>query len=252
MRLISAISHTIIALALFAGPVSAQNFNAEQKKEIEQIVHDYLLANPELVREMAAKLEEKDRVAEETARIEGLKANAKAVFALPGDAVVGNPQGDVTIVEFMDYNCGWCKKSVAELSELIKVDPKIRVVMKEFPIFGQGSEYAARAALAATKQGKYWELHQALFAHEGGQVGPEVVDQIAATVKGLDVAKLKQDMTAKDVLETITTNQELGRALAINGTPAFVIDAEVVPGYLPMAGLQEKLTAVRANGCKIC
>jgi protein-disulfide isomerase len=255
MRLTTLFASTALAFSLFAGPALteavAQSVTPAQKTEIEQLVRDYLLANPEIIREMAAKLEEKDKFAEEQVRTEGLKTNAKAVFALPGDAVIGNPKGDITIVEFMDYNCGWCKRSVGEMAELIKADPQVRVVLKEFPIFGAGSEYAARAALAAKNQNKYWELHQALFAHEGGQVEEAVVDRIAGAV-GLDVAKMKQDMMAKDILETITANQELGRALAINGTPAFVIDSEVVPGYLPMAGLQEKLTAVRANGCKIC
>jgi protein-disulfide isomerase len=251
MRFTSLLAGTALALSLAVTPVVAQSFNDAQKKEIETLVRDYLLANPEIVREMAGKLEEKDRMAEETARMEGLKANAKTVFSLEGDAIIGNPNGDVTIVEFMDYNCGWCKKSMVELAELIKADPKLRVVMKEFPIFGVGSEYAARAALAAKKQGKYWELHQGLFAHEGGQIEEAVVDQIAASV-GLDVAKMKQDMTAQDVLQTITANQELGRAMAINGTPAFIIDAEVVPGYIPLAGLQEKIAAVRTDGCKMC
>jgi protein-disulfide isomerase len=251
MRLTSLLAGTALAFSLAVTPVVAQSFNDAQKKEIETLVRDYLLANPELVREMAGKLEEKDRLAEEAARMAGLKENAKAVFALEGDAIIGNPKGDVTVVEFMDYNCGWCKKSVAELAELMKADTNVRVIMKEFPIFGAGSEYAARAALAAKKQGKYWEMHQALLAHEGGQVEEAVVDQIAQTI-GLDVAKMKQEMMAKDVLETITANQDLGRALAINGTPAFIIDAEVVPGYLPLAGLQEKLAAVRTNGCKMC
>jgi protein-disulfide isomerase len=251
MRLTSLLAGTALAFSLVATPVLAQSFNDSQKKEIETLVRDYLLANPEIVREMAGKLEEKDRLVEETTRLEGLKTNSKAVFSLEGDAIIGNPKGDVTIVEFMDYNCGWCKKSVAELAELIKADSNVRVIMKEFPIFGAGSEYASRAALAAKKQGKYWEMHQALFAHEGGQVEEAVVDQIAKTV-GLDVAKMKTDMMAKDVLETITANQDLGRAMAINGTPAFIIDAEVVPGYLPLAGLQEKIAAVRTNGCKMC
>ncbi len=251
MRIGSLLAGTALALSLFATPALTQSITPAQKTEIEQLVRDYLLANPELIRDMAAKLEEKDKLAEEQVRTEGLKTNAKAVFSLPGDAVIGNEKGDITVVEFMDYNCGWCKRSVGELAELLKTDKNVRVVLKEFPIFGAGSEYAARAALAAKKQNKYWELHQALFAHEGGQIDEAVVNQIAGSI-GLDVARMKQDMVAKEVLETITANQDLGRALAINGTPAFVIDAEVVPGYLPIAGLVEKLTAVRANGCKIC
>jgi protein-disulfide isomerase len=240
---------SVATLALLT-PAAAQSFNDAQKKEIETLVRDYLLNNPELLREMAGKLEEKDRLAEDEQRSKAMVANKDAVYKSAGDAMVGNPKGDVTIVEFMDYNCGWCKKSMGEIAGLLKSDPNLKVVFKEFPIFGEHSEYAAKAALAANKQGKYWELHQAMFSHEG-QVTKDVVDQLAEA-NGLDVAKMKADIESPDLNNKIAANLELGKSLAINGTPAFVIDAKVVGGYLPLDGMMQEIAAVRANGCKMC
>jgi protein-disulfide isomerase len=241
---------TALVLASLVLPLRAAGFSPEQKAEFESLVRSYLLANPEILREMSEALDIKERKAAELARTEGLKTNAKAVFNLPGDASFGNPDGDVIVVEFMDYNCSWCKKSVVEVAELAAKDKNIRFVMKEFPIFGAGSEYAARAALAAVKQAKYWDLHQAMFKHDG-QVTAEVVDQIAAEL-GLDVARLKADMEDPKIAETMAANQALGQALAITGTPAFIIDSKIIPGYVPLASLEEAVIATRANGCRFC
>jgi protein-disulfide isomerase len=247
-RLLVAASVSTLA---FVVPASAQSINDAQKKEIEALVRDYLLNNPEILREMANKLEEKDRLAEEGLRAKALVASKDQVFKATGDAIVGNPTGDVTIVEFMDYNCGWCKKSMVEVNELIKADPNLKVVLKEFPIFGEHSEYAARAALAADKQGKYWQLHQAMFSHEG-QVTTDVVNQLAEAT-GLDMARLTKDIESKEVGEKIAANLQLAKDLAINGTPAFVIDDKVVGGYLPLDGMKAEIAEVRADGgCKMC
>jgi protein-disulfide isomerase len=180
-----------------------------------------------------------------------MQANADAIFRSPHDYVAGNPKGDVTMVEFFDYNCGWCKKGLPEVVNLIEQDKNLRVVLKEFPIFGVDSEYAAMAAIAAKKQGKYWDLHNALLAHEG-KVTKEAVDEIAAA-KGIDMARLKKDMDDPEVAKVITGNQALAQSLAINGTPAFIIDTHVTPGYLPAAELMTAIEAVRGSGgCKLC
>lgn len=251
MRRITAI---IAAIGLFIGSVSplfAEGISPAQKIEFEKLVHDYLLEHPEILRDMSNKLEANDKLAADTARNTTLTTQAKDIFHNPIDAVVGNPKGDVTVVEFMDYNCGWCKKSVKEMQALVATDKNVRVVMKEFPIFGEGSEYAARAALASVKQGKYWELHQAMFASEG-KVTPEVVDQIAQEL-GLDVAKMKIDMKVADIDATIRKNQALAQSLALTGTPGFIIDDKVIPGYTELANLQSMLATTRANGgCKVC
>jgi protein-disulfide isomerase len=180
-----------------------------------------------------------------------LTANADAIFRSPHDHVAGNPKGDVTLVEFFDYNCGWCKKGFPEVVDLIGQDKNLRVVLKEFPIFGGDSDYAAKAALAANKQGKYWELHTALFSHEG-KVTKEFVDE-AARELGLDLAKLKADMESPEVAQVIADNQALAQSLAINGTPAFIIDTHVTPGYLPAPELLASIQQVReSGGCKLC
>lgn len=248
------LSHLLFATGLVAlsvaQPAAAASFSDKQKTEIEDIIRGYLLENPTLLREMADKLEANDKKAEEDLRNKALVTYKDEVFKKPKDPTVGSLKGNVTIVEFMDYNCGWCKKSVGEIQSLVNSDKNIKVIFKDFPIFGEHSEYAARAALAAEKQGKYWELHQAMFAHEG-QVTTDVVNQLAEA-QGLDMTKLQADIASKEIGERIAANMQLGKQLAINGTPAFIIDDKVYGGYLPLDGLNTAIAAVRANGCKMC
>lgn len=249
-RIIPLFSAVFFAFAMTA-PVFAESFSAEQKTEMEKIVHDYLLEHPEILRDMANKLDLNDKKREADVRGGSLKNKAAEIFRDDTDPVVGNPKGDVTLVEFFDYNCGWCKKSIVELQSLVQKDKNVRVVMKEFPIFGADSEYAARAALASVRQGKYWEFHQALFASES-KVTIEVTDQIAVEV-GLDVAQLKKDMADPAIAANMQRTQILAQTMLITGTPAFIIDDQVFPGYTPLDGLEAAIATVRANGgCKVC
>jgi protein-disulfide isomerase len=241
---------TCFAAMAFAMPVSAAPKSDAEKAEIEAIVRDYLLANPGILREMADKLEANDKQAEESLRNKALATYKDEVFKTATDPVVGSKKPDVTIVEFMDYNCGWCKKSMKEVTSLVDADKNIKIIFKDFPIFGEHSEYAAKAALAAEKQGKYWELHQAMFAHEG-QVTTDVVNQLAEAT-GLDMTKLQTDIGSKEIGERIAANMQLAKNLSINGTPAFVIDAKVYGGYLPMDDMNAAIAQVRTNGCKMC
>jgi protein-disulfide isomerase len=240
-----------LVLAVATAPALAGGFDDAQRKEIGDIVRDYLLEHPEILLEVSKKLEEKQQAEETSKREDALKALAGDIFRMKGDHVAGNPEGDVTMVEFFDYNCGWCKKGMPEVLAMLEEDKNLRLVLKEFPIFGGDSDYAAKAALASQKQGKYWEFHVAMLGHEG-KVTRETVDKIAAEV-GLDVARLKTDMENPEVAEIIRKNQELATALAIGGTPAFVIDNQVVPGYLPKDGLMASVNKVREQGgCKVC
>lgn len=235
-----------LALALFSPSAQAAEFSPAQRAEIESLVKDYLLANPELLQEMAKKLEDKQQAAQAEQQKGALAKNAADIFRSGGDFVAGNPKGDVTIVEFFDYNCGWCKKGFPEVLSLIEKDKNLRVVLKEFPIFGEDSDYAARAALAANKQGKYWELHSALLSHEG-KVTKVVVDEAVAAL-GLDKARLASDMASDEINAILQKNQILAQSLAINGTPAFVIGDQLVPGYLPHADLATAIADVRKHG----
>jgi protein-disulfide isomerase len=241
---------TSLAAMAFAMPVVAAPKTPEEKAEIETIVREYLLANPGLLREMADRLEANDKKAEEALRNKALVSFKDEVFKSADDPFIGSAKPDVTIVEFMDYNCGWCKKSVKEVSSLVGADKNIKVIFKDFPIFGEHSEYAAKAALAAGKQGKYWELHQAMFAHDG-EVTTDVVNQLAEA-QGLDMTKLAADIGSKEIGERIAANMQLAKDLSINGTPAFVVDAKVYGGYLPIDDMHAAIQKVRTNGCKMC
>jgi protein-disulfide isomerase len=238
-------------LALTPAAFADASFNDAQKKEIGDIVRQYLMENPEVLLDVSKALEAKQQEQEAAARVAVLKSSADQIFRAPADYVAGNPKGDVTMVEFFDYNCGWCKKGFPEVMTLLEKDKNLRFVLKEFPIFGGDSDYAAMAAIAAKKQNKYWELHQAMFAHEG-KITKEAVDELA-TQHGIDLAKLKEDMNDPAVAQELADNHALAQALNINGTPGFVIDDKVSPGYLPADGLAQMIDQVRKDGgCKLC
>jgi protein-disulfide isomerase len=242
---------SILLLGDLGEAARAAEFSDGQRKEIEAVIKDYLLANPELLKDMSQLLEQKEKLAEDELRKGALAANAKQIFRDEADFVFGNPDGKVTMVEFFDYNCGWCKKGFPEVLSLLEADKDLRLVLKEFPIFGEDSEYAAKAAIAANKQGKYWQLFTAMFQHEG-KIAKDSVDEIAAGL-GLDMAQLNKDMEDPATTEILMRNRNLAQALAINGTPAFIIDDKLVPGYLPKAELASAINDVRTKGgCSLC
>jgi protein-disulfide isomerase len=173
------------------------------------------------------------------------------IFHSGDDLVGGNPKGKVTLVEFFDYNCGYCKRAFPDVMKMIDGDKDLKLVMKEFPILGPGSVYAARAALASRKQGKYWNFHLAMMAHEG-KIDEQVADRIAQAT-GLDVNKLRADMQADEVNQVISRNMQLADSLKIQGTPAFIIDETVIPGAVGFDALAAAVKQVRENGgCKLC
>ena len=231
---------------------SAGEFNPAQRKEIGEIVREYLLKNPEVLRDAFIELERRSKQAQEDQARSGIVRHADAIFRAGGDLVVGNREGKVAIVEFFDYNCGFCKRSLPDVLKLIKKNKDLRFIFKEFPILGPGSTEAAQLALASRKQGddKYWEYHVALMKHRG-RVDGKVALAIAKKV-GLDVEKLEKDAKAPDIVKTIGTNMAIAEALGINGTPAFVIGDELAPGALGYNTLNGILARVREKGCKIC
>ncbi|QIG50744.1 DsbA family protein [Nordella sp. HKS 07] len=241
----------IAMIALFVLPAQAAEFNDVQKKELGDIVRQYLMENPEVVRDAMQELERKQQEAENAARTDSLKAMSPEIFRSKDDLIGGNPNGKVTVVEFFDYNCGYCKRAFPDVMKMIENDKDLKLVMKEFPILGPGSVYAARAALASRKQGKYWEYHMAMMAHEG-RIDESVADQIAKAT-GLDVKKLKADMAADEVNQVIARNMQLADTLNIQGTPAFIIDETVIPGAVGYEALASVVKQVRDNGgCKLC
>ncbi|WP_247872497.1 DsbA family protein [Azospirillum sp. TSO35-2] len=239
----------VAALALSAvTPARAQSasFDSSQKSAIEKIVRDYLMEHPEVILQAVDAMQERQKTAEAERARQALTENRQDLTRNPADPVAGNPQGDVTVVEFFDYQCGYCKAVQADTQKLIKDDPKLRFVLKEFPILGPASVVASKAALAARAQGKYMELHTALMAQRG-QLDEAVIMRLAKSV-GLDTDRLKKDMESPDVLKVIASNQALAEKLNIHGTPGFVFGDELVPGAIKLDDMKRLVEAARAKG----
>lgn len=236
----AAVAGAFVIMAALVGPVPAQEgpengeqqsqFTEAQREEIGRLVREYLIRNPEVleeaIRALQARREEERRAAAEVA----LRENRDALLRNEDSPVGGNPNGNVTIVEFFDYQCGFCKRAFPEMQAAVEADGNVRVVYKEWPVLGPASVFAARAALASRAQGKYEAFHNALMGFDG-QLSNEIVMQIAASV-GLDVARLQEDMQSPEVDGILRRNHELAQALGIEGTPAFVIGDELIPGAI--------------------
>ena len=240
-----------VLVALFAGVLlivapahGAEDLTLEQRQQLEQLVRDLLIANPEIVIEAIEAYQRRQQAAKE-AEMRAALANREEINRDPGSPVAGNPEGDVTLVEFFDYQCGYCKSVVDRVADTVARDQNIRWVFKEFPILGPVSVYASRAALAAHRQGKYREFHLALMRSRGRLVEANVM-RIAADT-GLDVERLKQDMQAPEIIDAIRQNKRLAEAIGVNGTPAFVIGDVLIPGAIDEAKLQQLIADARGG-----
>jgi protein-disulfide isomerase len=196
--------------------------------EFERRVRDYLLAHPEVVGDALARLEAKQGEDDAAAGRAALKDRSTVVFHDPDSPVSGNPNGDVTLVEFFDYNCPYCKMMAPVMEQTEAADPQLRIVYKEFPILGPGSEFAAKAALAANKQGKYGAFRHALYQVRGHVDEAQVLE--AAKAVGLDVDRMKADMQDAVIESELAKNAKLGEILHITGTPGFVIGNQITTG----------------------
>jgi len=234
-------------LALTALPAAAQDFSTAQRGEIEKIIKEYLIRHPEVLQEAMAELEKKQQLAETEKARSAIKNHSDALFNSPRQVVLGNPQGDVTFVEFFDYNCGYCKRALTDMVEIMGKDPKLKVVLKEFPVLGPGSVEAAQVAVAVRMQDKtgkkYLEFHQKLLGGRG-QVDKA---KALATAKeiGLDMARLDKDLKSDEIGKTLEESMKLAEALGLNGTPSYVIGNDVVIGAVGQAALSQKIQAAR-------
>lgn len=220
-----------------------------RQMSFDQKVRNYLISNPEIFAEAAQVLQkrsDRNRVGQRMRSLAGLKRLIRSPRGLP---VMGNPEADVTVVEFMDYRCPFCKRSMNVLLQLISDDPNLRLVLKEFPILGPQSVYASRVAIAAREQGKYLELHLALMSHRGKFDKQSVLD--LARGVGLDIDRLLADMQKPAVQAMIKEVRFLADRLAITGTPAFIIGDEVVPGYVDLVTLKTLVLDARRK-CATC
>jgi protein-disulfide isomerase len=229
------------------------SFSPDQKAAIEQIVRDYLLNNPEVLAEAQAAFEAKQEQARSEVMQKSLALHADKIFRSASAPVAGNPAGDVTVVEFFDYNCGYCKRAFGDIARLIESDKKIKVVFKELPIFGKDSEAAARIAIAAKKQDKYWEVHGGLLKLRGK--ADEAKGLEVAQAAGLDIARLKKDMVSAETTQEIASVRALAEKMGIQGTPHFFVGDKMVPGAPEdlFEILSKHAADLRsAGGCKVC
>jgi protein-disulfide isomerase len=227
-------------------------FTDEQKKALGEIIKDYLVKNPEVMIEVQNALDEKVEK-QQNAKLKTFMAeNGKAIYRSPNSSVAGDPDGDITVVEFFDFNCGYCKRGLPEVQKLIHDDKKVRFVFKELPILSKGSEEAAKVALAAKRQGKYWEFHQAMLGSKG-QANEASALKVAESL-GLDMAKIKTDMASDEVKHELNDMKALASKIGVNGTPHFLVGDKSIPGAPEDLHdqLEKLVTEFRKDGCASC
>ncbi len=240
----------LFALVLCGAPaVQAQSFTDTQRGDIEIIVKNYLIAHPEVLEEAMNELTKRQAAAEAEKHEASITENADAIFNSPRGVTLGNKDGDVTFVEFFDYNCGYCKRAMADMLDLLKTDPKLKVVLKEFPVLSEGSVEAAKVAVAVRMQDptgkKYLDFHQKLLGGRG--VADKARAMAAAKDAGFDMARLEKDMASPEAKATIEENFKLAEGMGMNGTPSYVIGKQVVIGAVGLEGLKEKISTARCG-----
>ncbi|MFZ2100517.1 MAG: DsbA family protein [Oricola sp.] len=248
LLLTSAIAAAIVLPA--AGPAAA--FDANERKEIESIIREYLLANPEVLLEVQDALETKQVAAQREQQQEAITKNTDTIFASATDPVLGNKDGSATVVEFFDYNCGYCKRALADMISMMEVDSELKFVLKEFPILGPDSVAAHHVAFAFNDlyPEKYTEFHLRLLGHDG-RANEDVAMKVATDLGG-DEAKIRERMKDASVEQRINETYQLASSLGINGTPAYVIGDEIVSGALGASVLTTKVANVRQCGSTVC
>jgi len=234
----------VLAVFLAITPLAASAQDLSDAR-IKELVYEAILENPQIIMDAVAILQQREDQAAAAAARSVLNDQRQLLENDPNAPVLGNPDGDVTVVEFFDYNCPFCKRAMPEVQALLDADPNVKVVYREWPVLGEGSVYAARAALAAREQGKYEEFHWALMGAKGRLEEARVLKIAADT--GLDLDRLKADMNAPAVEEHIAASMQLAQALGFNGTPSFVIGDALVPGLVDFEQLQQYVDESRAT-----
>ncbi len=235
-------------LIIFSAPVAAQELSPAQKAAIDAQIRAYILENPEIIVDAMQVLEQREQQAKANADRD-LVASLKSELEDDGYSLIaGNPDGDVTMVEFLDYRCGYCKQAHDGVKALIASDPNIKFVVKEFPILGPDSTFAARAAMASLEQGPdlYLRFNDVMMRHRG-ELDKNAVMRLAGEV-GLDQAKLAEDLLNPQIAANIRETYGLARRLDISGTPAFIIGDTIVRGFLPYDTLKEIVEEQREQG----
>jgi protein-disulfide isomerase len=233
-----------------------EQYLSSHPEAVERIVRDTLARNPDIVRDALAELIKRrmpaasGRAAEQDAgRTAAILDNARQLLDSPHHVSLGNPQGDVTLVEFFDYNCGYCRRALADALDLLRDDPKLRFVLKELPILGANSVDAARVSVAVRMQDstgqRYLDFHRRLLGSPGS--ADKGTALAAAENVGFDRAQLERDLASEEVRESLAESASLARALGVRGTPAYVVGTVIIPGAIGAARLKEAIAAARAT-----
>jgi len=233
----------ILALSLLPLAGQADDLTPAQTEQMNKLIHDYLMNNPKVLIEAIEHAEASVKDEEQNQATAALKAHREELERDPTSGVLGNPKGDVTIVEFFDYRCPYCKSTVPTLQTLIGQDQKVRLVLKEFPILGKESVFASRVALAVKKHGKYAEFHDAMFALKTKVDDQQTLEVVKSL--GLDPDQIKKEADGSDIDAVLKHNYDLARALNLSGTPAFVIGDTLLPGAVDLKDFQTAVATVR-------
>ncbi|MBS7545973.1 DsbA family protein [Ancylobacter oerskovii] len=249
-RLVAASLAASLALGIGAAPAFA--LDDVQRKEFESVIRDYLLKNPEVIQEAIGELQKRQAAAADEQRKQAIAKLKPQIFDSPHGVVVGNPKGDVTLVEFFDYNCGYCKRSLPDLVQLIESDPKLKVVLKEFPVLGPGSVEAAQVAVGVklVAPEKYLAFHKALLGGRGQANKARALE--AAAEAGIDRAAVEKAMTRPEVNAALQESMQIADALGIDGTPSYVAGDAVIVGAVGHDQLKGTIDAVRSCGKAAC
>jgi protein-disulfide isomerase len=237
--------------------IVAEMLTAEAGKTIDPaqlngLIEDYLMDDPAILDRMSAKLSVAKREAQKQEQVALLQANYAAIYEDPANVVLGNPNGDVTLVEMFDYNCGYCRRALPDIAALIAEDPNLKIILKEFPILSDGSVEAAKVGFLVAENDdlSYWDFHQRLFSVRG-QIDGGAALAAAEQVGGNRVAMMI-DMNGKKAADALERNYNLATALRISGTPTFIIGDELIPGAVGLEALRDKIANVRACGSTVC
>lgn len=238
-----------------SAPLSAPRAEiaAPQKAEFEALIGAYLKQHPEVIREALTELERRQKEDEDNARQKAISGLSEQIFNSQMQAVVGNPSGKVTLVEFFDYNCGYCRRTLEDISRLTKEDKELRVVLKDFPVLGPGSVEAAQIAIALRAQfkgDKYWEFHQKLLSTRG-QVGKAQALSVAKDL-GADMNKVTADTSSPAIRANIEEVMKIADGLSLTGTPSFVLGDEVIIGAVGYDELKAKIASMHKCGKTNC
>lgn len=237
----------LVSLPLSACAEDAPPLSPESKQQMEQVIREYLVNNPEVIMEAIDNLQKRNEEAKQAKVGDVLNAIEADLTSNPNDPVIGNPDGDVTVVEFFDYRCGFCKRVHPDVQTLLKEDGNIRYVLKEFPILGPASTFASQAAVGVWlhQKDKYEAFHDAMMASRGDLSNDKVIE--IATQSGVDVAKLPDQMKDAKVQDTLEATARQAQLLGINGTPGFVFGNNIQPGAIPLDAMRELVAAMRAH-----